>query len=123
MRVDGAAVALRAELAARDPQYREAFPSATCRAVAGASTVAELTVPFLAVGGRALLQRGGRIGSRRGRPAQRLGHVFPLLGLPRAPLQSRGRGIDAGLDLLRAQRVCVRVRIRVVPSSAPGPIF
>lgn len=54
----GAAVDARAEDAARDPAYREAFQTATARAVASAPTVAELTVPFLAIGGRALLQRG-----------------------------------------------------------------
>jgi 16S rRNA (guanine527-N7)-methyltransferase len=56
--IAGQAVALRAEDAARDPAYRERSMTATARAVAGAPTVAELTVPFLAIGGRALLQRG-----------------------------------------------------------------
>jgi 16S rRNA (guanine527-N7)-methyltransferase len=56
--LEGEAVAARAEDAARDPAYRERFAVATARAVAAAPTVAELTVPFLAVGGRALLQRG-----------------------------------------------------------------
>lgn len=54
----GETVAERAEDAARDARYRAAFLSATARAVASASAVAELTVPFLAVGGKALLQRG-----------------------------------------------------------------
>jgi 16S rRNA (guanine527-N7)-methyltransferase len=56
--LDGEAVAERAEDAARNPSYREAFQTATARAVSSAPTVAELTVPFLAIGGRALLQRG-----------------------------------------------------------------
>lgn len=56
--LDGDVVAARAEDAARDPAYRERFAVATARAVAAAPTVAELTVPFLAIGGRALLQRG-----------------------------------------------------------------
>jgi len=56
--ITGEVVALRAEDAARDPAYREQSMTATARAVAGAPTVAELTVPFLAIGGRALLQRG-----------------------------------------------------------------
>jgi len=56
--LDGEAVAIRAEDAGRDPEYRERFLTATARAVASAPTVAELTVPFLALGGRALLQRG-----------------------------------------------------------------
>lgn len=51
-------VTARAEEAARLPELREAFGSATARAVAGATTVAELTVPFLRMGGRAVLQRG-----------------------------------------------------------------
>lgn len=56
--IDGQVLDVRAEDAARDPAYRAAFRTATARAVASAPTVAELTVPFLAVGGRALLQRG-----------------------------------------------------------------
>jgi 16S rRNA (guanine527-N7)-methyltransferase len=56
--LEGEAVDARAEDASRDPAYREAFRTATARAVASAPTVAELTVPFLALGGRALLQRG-----------------------------------------------------------------
>ena len=54
----GEAVAGRAENVARDPAYRGQFRTATARAVSTAPTVAELTVPFLALGGRALLQRG-----------------------------------------------------------------
>jgi 16S rRNA (guanine527-N7)-methyltransferase len=56
--LEGEAVAGRAEDVARDPVYRERFGTATARAVASAPTVAELTAPFLAIGGRALLQRG-----------------------------------------------------------------
>jgi 16S rRNA (guanine527-N7)-methyltransferase len=56
--LEGEAVAARAEDVARDPAYRGRFGTATARAVSSAPTVAELTVPFLAVGGRALLQRG-----------------------------------------------------------------
>jgi 16S rRNA (guanine527-N7)-methyltransferase len=56
--LDGDVIAARAEEAARDPAYREKFQTATARAVATAPAVAELAVPLLAVGGRALLQRG-----------------------------------------------------------------
>lgn len=63
--LDGEAVAARAEDAARDPAYREAFQTATARAVASAPAVAELTVPFLAPGGRALLQRGSLVAEER----------------------------------------------------------
>lgn len=50
--------ARRAEDAAHDPLLRERFACATARAVASGPSVLELTVPFLAPGGRALLQRG-----------------------------------------------------------------
>ena len=56
--LEGEVVAARAEDAAREASLRERFGSATARAVASAPAVAELTVPFLAIGGRALLQRG-----------------------------------------------------------------
>lgn len=56
--LEGEAVAARAEDAARHPRLRERFRTATARAVASAPAVAELTVPFLEIGGRALLQRG-----------------------------------------------------------------
>ncbi len=48
----------RAEDAARDPRLRGAFASATARAVASLPVVIELTVPFLELGGTAVLQRG-----------------------------------------------------------------
>ncbi|MDQ6930129.1 MAG: 16S rRNA (guanine(527)-N(7))-methyltransferase RsmG [Candidatus Eremiobacteraeota bacterium] len=54
----GEVFASRAETAAHDPLLREQFTSGTARAVSGVSTVAELLLPYLAVGGRALLQRG-----------------------------------------------------------------
>jgi len=54
----GAAVAERAERLGHDPAYRGRFRAATARAVSSAPTVAELTLPLLAVGGKALLQRG-----------------------------------------------------------------
>lgn len=56
--IDGEVLAARAEVAARDEGLRERFASATARAVATAPTVAELVIPFLAVGGVAIFQRG-----------------------------------------------------------------
>lgn len=58
LHVEARVLAQRAELAGRDPGLREAFDTATARAVASAPAVLELTVPFLRIGGRALLQRG-----------------------------------------------------------------
>lgn len=54
----GSVVAERAETAGRRPDLRERFASGTCRAVASAAAVAELLLPFIAVGGAAVLQRG-----------------------------------------------------------------
>lgn len=48
----------RAEVAARHADLREQFACVTARAVSSAPTVVELTLPFLRVGGIALLQRG-----------------------------------------------------------------
>ncbi len=48
----------RAESAAHGSALRGRFKSATARAVASAPAVAELTVPFLEIGGLAILQRG-----------------------------------------------------------------
>lgn len=48
----------RAEDLGRDPAYRGRFASATARAVAGITTVLELAIPLLELGGVALLQRG-----------------------------------------------------------------
>jgi 16S rRNA (guanine527-N7)-methyltransferase len=72
----GEALAERAEVSARDLRYREQFDYATARAVSRAPTVAELTVPFLRVGGRALLQRGAL--DERERHA--LTDAIPMLG-------------------------------------------
>jgi 16S rRNA (guanine527-N7)-methyltransferase len=54
----GEAVAERVEVAAHEERLRGRFMTGTARAVSGASTVAELLLPLLAVGGTAVLQRG-----------------------------------------------------------------
>ncbi len=56
--VAGRVVCARAETAARDEELRERFAAGTARAVSSAPTVAELLLPFLAIGGIAALQRG-----------------------------------------------------------------
>jgi 16S rRNA (guanine527-N7)-methyltransferase len=58
LHLQGKVVVARAELAAQDPVLRERFETGTARAVASAPTVAELLLPFIAVGGVAVLQRG-----------------------------------------------------------------
>ncbi len=72
----GEALSVRAESLARNPAYRERFACVTARAVASAPSVAELSVPFLAIGGRALLQRGAM--DEREREA--VGDAAPILG-------------------------------------------
>lgn len=54
----GVSVAERAEIAARRDDLRERFSTGTVRAVSSAPAVAELLLPFVRVGGVALLQRG-----------------------------------------------------------------
>jgi 16S rRNA (guanine527-N7)-methyltransferase len=54
----GTIVNARAELAGRRPDLRERFASGTARAVGSASAVVELLLPFIAIGGSAVLQRG-----------------------------------------------------------------
>jgi 16S rRNA (guanine527-N7)-methyltransferase len=48
----------RAESLAARPELRGRFAAATVRAVSNAPTSLELTIPFLRIGGRAVLQRG-----------------------------------------------------------------
>ncbi len=54
----GEVIAERAETVAHQERLRESFASGTARAVATAPTVAELLLPFIAVDGVAILQRG-----------------------------------------------------------------
>lgn len=58
LHLQGRVIPQRAELAARDPALRGQFQCVTARAVSSAPTVLELGVPFLRVGGVAVLQRG-----------------------------------------------------------------
>jgi 16S rRNA (guanine527-N7)-methyltransferase len=58
LQFNGAVLAERAEIVGHDPRFRDGFPTGTARAVASAPTVAELLLPLISVGGRALLQRG-----------------------------------------------------------------
>lgn len=74
--IAGRVVVERAELAGHDPQLREQFACGTARAVSTAPTVAELLLPFLRVGGRAVLQRGAI--DERERHA--LNDAAPMLG-------------------------------------------
>ncbi len=72
----GRVISERAELAAHDPELRERFNCGTARAISTASTVAELVIPFLNVGGRAILQRG----AVQERERNALADALPMLG-------------------------------------------
>jgi 16S rRNA (guanine527-N7)-methyltransferase len=56
--LEGEVIAERAETAAHHERLRERFAVGTARALATAPTVAELLLPFIAVDGVAILQRG-----------------------------------------------------------------
>ncbi len=71
----GDVFAARAEVVARE-RLRGSFDVATARAVSSAPTVAELTLPLLRVGGRALLQRGA-VDDRERRALE---DAVPMLG-------------------------------------------
>jgi 16S rRNA (guanine527-N7)-methyltransferase len=58
LEIAGQVVPQRAEDAARSELLRDRFSTGTARAVASGPTVIELVLPFLAPGGKALLQRG-----------------------------------------------------------------
>ncbi len=74
--LEGHAINARAERLGSDPAFRERFRYATARAVSTAPTVAELTIPFLNIGGKALLQRG----VMEERERQALYDAAPMLG-------------------------------------------
>ena len=62
--------AARAEDAARDARYREKFDLVLSRAVAPLAVLAELALPFSAVGGRFIAQKKGAIGEELARAAK-----------------------------------------------------
>ena len=64
----------RAEDAAHDPKYREAFDAAVARALAPMPVLVELCLPFVRVGGRLLAQKTSR------EDVARAGHAIQLLG-------------------------------------------
>jgi 16S rRNA (guanine527-N7)-methyltransferase len=72
----GEVVPLRAEVAAHDERWRGRFHTGTARAVSSAPTVAELLLPFLAVGGSAVMQRG----TMDARESQALADAALMLG-------------------------------------------
>jgi 16S rRNA (guanine527-N7)-methyltransferase len=83
----------RSEDVAHNREYRERFDLGTARAVTSLPALAELILPFLRVGGRAILPKGEDIAGelRRGEIAARLlgGRVrltLPLIPIPGLPV-------------------------------------
>jgi 16S rRNA (guanine527-N7)-methyltransferase len=58
LQLDGEVVNERAEVAGHTERLRDRFTTGTARAVGSGPSVIELVLPFVAPGGRALLQRG-----------------------------------------------------------------
>ncbi|MBI4396543.1 MAG: 16S rRNA (guanine(527)-N(7))-methyltransferase RsmG [Elusimicrobia bacterium] len=90
------ALAERAEETARNPEHRETYDLAFCRAVGRLSTICELTLPFLRVGGTLLAHRGAE-GSDETRQAadaiKELGGQPVNLSSYRLPLLDKSRTI------------------------------
>jgi len=63
--IRGQVIGERAEAAGRRPDLREHFASGTGRALGSAPTVAELLLPFIALNGAAVLQRGKTTAAER----------------------------------------------------------
>ena len=69
----------RAEEAARLSHYREKFDVVLCRAVAALPVLAELCLPFCAVGGRFIAQKKGDISEETVQAARAIGVMGGLL--------------------------------------------
>lgn len=65
----------RAETAGRQPQHREKYDYATCRAVGSMAVVAELCLPLLRAGGVLIAQRGKEGEQEAARAAAELGRL------------------------------------------------
>lgn len=93
-------VAGRAEEAAHDPAYREAFDVATARALAPMRVLVELCLPFVRVGGRLLAQKTEK------EDVDAAAHALELLGgsppqIVAAPTAARRGGTIVVVSKLR----------------------
>lgn len=91
----------RAEDKGQDPQWRETFDLAFCRAVGRLSCVLELTLPFLKVGGFCLLHRGHEAPAEM----ESIGPALTKLGGTLGPLTSYGwPGLEKQRYILRIEK-------------------
>jgi 16S rRNA (guanine527-N7)-methyltransferase len=65
----------RAERAGQSPEHREQYDAAVARAVGPLATLAELTIPFVRIGGRALLIKGQKADEELAAAKQALYHL------------------------------------------------
>jgi 16S rRNA (guanine527-N7)-methyltransferase len=103
--LEGRVIAERAETAAHRSDLRERFASGTARAVSSAPTVAELLLPFVAIGGAAILQRGTMTGDE-------------LRALEDASLMLGGR-IESEETLTDGRRILVLRKTAATPDRFP----
>lgn len=100
----------RAEILARRPEHREAFGAAVERATARVAAAAELSLPFVAVGGAAILLKGPRVSGETGAAAaliSRLGGVIESSG-------------ECALPTTKHRRVTIVVRkVQATPEGFP----
>jgi len=95
-------VKARAEEAGQDPAHRERYDLALSRALAEMPTLAELTLPFIRVGGQALAQKG-EDPSAEVAAAQKA--IVTLGGRLRAVLPVTVPGLDAARHLVVLEKV------------------
>ncbi len=103
--IRGWVVTERAEVAAHRPDLREHFASGTARALGSASTVAELLLPLIELGGVAVLQRGAISTAER-------------VGLEDACLMLGGL-LESEYELEGARRIILVRKVRSTPPRFP----
>lgn len=100
------AIQARAEELGRNPKRRERFAVATARAVARLATLAELTLPFVRLGGVAILPKGSAADEELAEAAYAIGM---LGGRARGVIQSNVAGT----------RIVVIDKVRATPAQFP----
>lgn len=110
----------RAEEVARDPEFREKFDVALCRAVGPLGEVMELTLPFVRPGGYCFLHRGVEAPAEAegaGRAFRELGGVLSGLTAYRFPGIDRNRYI---IRIYKSTQISINYPRRVgIPAKRP----
>lgn len=93
----------RAETLAHEPGLRESFDAALARAVGDTAVLAELTLPFVRVGGLAVLHKKGDIADELARAE---GAICALGGSLREVKRVAASHLDGGRALVVIDKVC-----------------